>query len=40
MEISLREAGEQKSFAEMMDETVIDLDIPNEESTMDDSTAE
>lgn len=40
MEISLRESGEQKSFAEMMDETVIDLDIPNEESTMDDSTAE
>jgi hypothetical protein len=40
MEISLREVGEQKSFAEMMDETVIDLDIPNEESANDDSTAE
>ena len=29
MEISLREAGEEKSFADMMDETIIDLDIPD-----------
>ena len=38
MEISLREAGEQKSFADMMDETVINLDIPDEAPT--DDTAE
>ncbi len=33
MEISLRQESEQKSFADMMDETIIDLDIPSDDSS-------